>query len=520
MKKLKIFKAVFCLLLVVLLTACSGGEKKSSAKKKTNTGTKDSISLLYCRSDGFNPYTALSAENRRLCLLIYEPLVKTDNNFKPVKRLANTVSINGLECTVQIKDVKFSDGSTVTADDVVYSYKLAKSSTTNYAAKLYEVVNASALNSNTVVFRLSQNDPYFENLIDFPILKAGTESRSDSDGMTIPPVGCGRYTVSESKTSLVLNESFYESKGNIKKINLIDVPDEDAISHYVEVGAAGIYYTDLSDGNIVRMSGKKADVHLNNLVYIGINSSYGDLANLYMRYAISSALNRKEICQNAYYNGATPATGFFSPYFEDVKAVQTLNTENDNELTVENLGKIGYNKINALGFYTNGTGAVASYTLLVNAENRSRVIAANLIANQLKNAGINIAVTEKPYAEYIALLQSGNFQLYLGEVNILPNMDLAPLTTVGGSTAYGVGLEPVTVDETGATLPTPAQIIKSAFDLYKTGKGSVSDIASALMAQMPQIPICYRLGYLFYSDDISTDVVASESDIYFSIESY
>ena len=59
----------------------------------------------------------------------------------------------------------------------------------------------------------------------------------------------------------------------IGEIRLINAPDSEAVGHYVEIGAADMYYSDISDGNILRMSGKKVNINLNHLIYIGVNLS-------------------------------------------------------------------------------------------------------------------------------------------------------------------------------------------------------------------------------------------------------
>lgn len=511
-----------CVVVTLAFSGCKEGGKgnNSASGAETAENGKNDISLLYCRSDSFNPYTASTELNRELCKLLYEPLAKTDNNYASHLRLAKTADLNGNECKITLKAAVFSDGSPVTATDVVYSYRLAKASNTVYASRLYEVKSVSAVGEDTVIFSLTRGDPYFLNLIDFPIIKEGSDKGTDSDGINIPPIGCGRYVIGEDKASFKLNELFYGDKGEISVIRLIDAPDSDSVSHYVEVGAASIYYADLSDGSIVRMSGKRTDVNINSLVYIGINSGYGDLAGKYMRYAISSAIDRAQLCSNAYYNNATPANGFFNPALKDGIATQSLKSSQDIEISVENLDKIGYNKVTSDGRRVNASGTAVSYTLLVNSENSSRVAAAKLIAKQLAAVGISITVVEKSYSEYISLLASGNFQLYIGEISILPNMDISQLVLAGGSAAYGVGNEPVSTLEDGTLLPTSSEICSAAVNNFYSGNASLSDLAGNLLTEMPQIPILYRKEILFYDSDIKSGVKASQSDIYFSIESY
>ncbi len=524
--------AVFLtIIMTVSLASCKKGNNGSNLQKSNSdtklNDNKVTVNLLYNKTDTFNPYTAKTENNKNICKLIFEPLVKTDNSFNPVLRLASNVAMNGKTCDVTIKDAVFSDGTPVSANDVAYSYSLAKNSGGIYASHLYEVISVSVKDSKTLSFNLSRIDPFFENLIDFPIIKSGSDTISNSDGVLIPPIGCGRYTVNDEKTELILNKSFFGEKGAISKISLINAPDEDSLSHYVEIGAAELYYNDLSDGKIARMSGKRAEVNLNNLIFIGVNSSVGGLSSKNLRYAISSAIDRNTICNDTLYNNAVPATGYFNPKLKSVEAIQSIKKDADIEITVENLKKIGYNGKDSNGYYSDASGKHRTFSLLVNSENRSRVLVANQIASQLKTAGIDVKVVEKKYSEYVASLSSGSFELYLGEVSILPNFDMSPLVLPGGAMSFGVASPTANTDENenhdeekAEEATEVSSTIPAVLEGYYSGKNSISDVAGVLLTELVQIPIAYRKGLFFYKDNIVSDVEATESDIYFSIEKY
>lgn len=536
-------RKIILLSLIVALTVCAIGCEQmapdlneSHTEQTESTKNTSPMQLLFCLSDSFNPYQATTGINRELCGLLYDSLIKLDNNFEPIYALAKSAVTDGTTCTVTLRDALFSDGSTVTADDVVYSYKLAKESTTAYADRLYEASSASATNSKTVVFKLTQHDPFFVNLLDFPILKAGSEKLTDADGVVQPPIGSGRYTLSDTLDSLILNDGYYGQKGTVKSIRLINAPDKESVAHYVEIGATDIYFTDISDGKIVRMSGKKIDINLTDLVYIGINESNDLLRNPEIRYAISSALNRQAICQTAYYNNATAASGFFHPDFKATKSLQNIKVDNDLKIAIENLDKIGYNSLDSDGYKTNSAGKRVRLSLLVNSDNASRVAAADMIAKQLKEAGIEITVIKKSYTDYLASLQNGDFGLYLGEIRLTANMDLASLLVPGGSAAFGrTPYQPedkekaplkseskneaensgeADGDETVSVPATAAEIISG----FHEGKYSIADVSSVLLTELPAIPVCYRKGLLFYDSDSADLSLASQSDIYFSNE--
>lgn len=530
-------RKVTALMLAVCLIFCFAGCKReaddtsSKVSNPTESKTRNYMTLLYSAADTFNPYEVETDINRQLCKLLYEPLVKLNNEFEPVNSLAYSIKVEEKVCTVVIRDAVFSDGSAVTASDVVYSFNLAKASEGVYASKLYSCSKAEAADGKTVIFTLEKNDPYFINLLDFPVLKSGSEKITDSDSVLQPPIGCGRFKVNETRNGLVINESYYGNKSSITEIKLINSPDIESVSHYVEVGAADMYYSDISDGNILRMSGNKIDINLNNLVYIGINSNYGALANTELRQALSSGIDRVKISRDAFYNNALAATGFFNPVWKETKSLQNIQIEANSQITIENLDKIGYNVLDEDLVRVNASGTPLRFTLLVNSENRIRAAAAQMIADQLAQYGIKIAVIEKNYEAYLESLKSGDFQLFLGEVKLTDNMDFSSLITKGGSAAYGIAYQSDNTqadnadNNEGQTEALQEEQKNSGnasavIEGFYAGENTVSDVATVLQTEMPLIPVCYRTGVLFCNDNIENVTGSSASDIYFSIESY
>lgn len=501
-------------MLIFSVSGCTKAQTNPSNEQDDGTfaaDEKSSITLLYSLSDSFNPYEAITDQNRQICRLIFEPLVKTDNEFNAVLALAKEAKVEGNICTVTLKSAVFSDGSLVTADDVVYSFKAAMAAKGIYAAKLYGVKSVEAQSNDTVVFTLKKQDSYFINVLDFPVFKAGSDKLTDEDSVKLVPIGAGKYVFNDDKTELVQNPKYYGGNGRIKKIRLINAPDGESVSHYVEIGAVDMYFNDISDGEIIRMSGQKKDINLNNLVYIGVNHSVGDLSLSQLRQAISSGINRDAVCSGAYYNNAISAKGFFTPVWQAVKPVQNIQTLANSQITIENLEEIGYNSLDGEGVRRQG-GKSLRYTLLVNSENRSRVAAAEMIASQLKDYGIKLTVIKVSFEEYKSRLESGNFQLYLGEVKITENMDISSLVTEGGSVAFGIKNTKPDAQEGETAIAASTDIINS----YYSGTAEITDVVSVLQTEMPIIPVCFPLGVLFSKDGIDVGN-ASQSDIFLNI---
>ncbi len=526
-----IFKRIICIITVLSVLLVSSGCEKTPesissgvvAEKTEKQKLRDYITILYSAGDSFNPYTAKTNINRQMMTLLYEPLVSVDNDFKAVYKLAESVTVKGKKCTVKIKEALFSDGSAITADDVVYSCKLALKSKNSYKTKLYEVKSVNAAGRKTVEFTLSKSDPYFANVLDFPIIKTGSDKITNSDSVAQPPIGSGRYIVSEDRKSLEINPEYDGKKGSIKKIRLINAPDSESVSHYAQIGAPDMYYSDISDGNILRISGTKLDVNLNNLVYIGINQNKGALKYNAMRQAISTGLDRAKICKDYYYNNAVAATGFFNPCWKAVSSVQNIQIDANSKITVENLEEIGYNRLDSKGLRQNKSGSYLNFTMLVNSENRIRVSAAKGIAEQLLSYGIKITVIEKKYSAYKKAIKEGNFELYLGEVKLTDNMDISCLAAKDGKLAFGQKKTSSKKDTDGNKTEkskTQTTGTHKVLNGFYSGKNSITDLAVILQTEMPFIPVLYRTGILFCNDKIENINQYSASDIYFSIDSY
>lgn len=86
----------------------------------TTTGV---FSMPYNSGYGWDPYNCKSMENQAVMQLIYQGLFTMNASFDPEPVLCKeyTVSDDGLTYTITLQNATFSNGSSVTASDVVYS---------------------------------------------------------------------------------------------------------------------------------------------------------------------------------------------------------------------------------------------------------------------------------------------------------------------------------------------------------------------------------------------------------------
>ena len=110
-------KKIVCLLLCLLLiftVGCSSAQE-DVGEETPQGGTASTLSgelqLLYCANDTMNPYKTISKLNAELGLLLYDSLVKYNNEFETENYLASSITFEDKVCTVSIKDAVFSDGA-------------------------------------------------------------------------------------------------------------------------------------------------------------------------------------------------------------------------------------------------------------------------------------------------------------------------------------------------------------------------------------------------------------------------
>lgn len=515
----KIISLILALCLLLTLTACkSGNENQAQGGAEGDiNATAYNFNLLYCTKDSFDPYQCKTKQNFELSHLLYDPLVKTDNEFNAIKVLANSVTIEDKICTVVLKAVKFTDGTPVTADDVVFSFNKAKNSSAVYAYSLKNAVSIQKQSDTTVIFNLSKADPYFANVLDFPILKKDSDQLKNSDNRALPPIGAGRYLFNESYDALVVNKAYHGGASSIKNIGLIDSPDQEADYHNIEIGVVDYYYSDLSTSSFPKMNGLKTSVNLNNLVFLGINFNARYLSNMSVRQAISAAIDRTKIANGSYFTNASAALGPFSSAWQPAKDYQSISATANNDIAASNLKNAEIFEKNDQGKYIKANKTI-NFSILVNNDNSVRVAAAELIAKQLNDFGFTVSVEKVSRTTYDARISAKNFDMYIGEIRLSNNMDLSELVSLIETKGYMPETEVSVNNSSGSNETVKTVSTKLAVNEFYSGEYSLGDMINVFNSELPIIPICHRKGIAMYNENIKDPFAPSVSDLFYRIE--
>ena len=466
--------------------------------------TTSNFTLPYDRGEpvNLNPFTCTSTLNETVGDLIYDKLININSEFGVDMVIAQSVEIKPerphIISVVLRSGVVFSDGALLTGDDVKYSFDKAKESV-KYKDQLASVTSCIP-GENTADFRVENVDKLAYMLLDFPIIKAG----SDIDGRV--PIGSGRYyyySDPERGNFLLRNRKWYNTSApKMERISLVAMPTVESIIHSIEIGTVSYYYTDLRDGYPSRINANYSTVDLNHLVFLGMNTFDPRLSQMEVREAMSLAIGREEVATNAFSGRAYSATGPFTASWPEAASVQYGSMQPNKAGALINLINSGFVNVSEDYVRYHADGRRLSFSLLVSATNAQHVAAAQSIKNQLAAMEININVYPIALDDLQNRIATGNYELYLGEYSMLSNMDITKLIVPG--IGYYTGLLP--------------EATCNAYQAYKGGMGTLGELVDAFEADLPFIPLCYRLGIVCYTRSILANMDVTKSNLFMGME--
>lgn len=151
-----------------------------------------------------NPLLAASDADRDLSILVYSGLMRATPEGTLIPDLAEryTVSDDGLTYTFTLRDnLRFHDGSPVTAEDVVFTVALAHNPDVKSPRRAnWEGVRVEALDNRTVRFTLGETyQPFLENttlgILPKHIWEETTPDQLPFSTFNAEPIGSGPYQV-------------------------------------------------------------------------------------------------------------------------------------------------------------------------------------------------------------------------------------------------------------------------------------------------------------------------------------
>lgn len=369
---------------------------------------------------------------------LYGGLMSVDNDNKYVPDLAESVDVSDdkLTYTFHLRDTKWSDGQSVTAQDFEYAWKrTADSNAGSQFAYMFEnmnVVNGAevsagemdpqklsveATDDKTFVVRLKSPTPYIYSIMAnapmAPVRKDFIESKGDKAFTTVDdmlfsgPYKMTSWDPSNNEIVLEKNNNYWD-KDNVSVDKITFKSTEDQQSGAMSYENGDLDWVKLT-GDLVKQYKDNADFkqELANFVcFFYFNAT--KFTNEKFRQAIAYAIDRDDICDNVLADGSVAHLNIlgdnecFDPDGKDFNDSTTKNYAYDEE------------KAKGLMKEALSEGAPTEFSLEYDDSDNSYGLVAQYLASKLNSIlGLTVNLSKVPRKTRLANLKSGEFDVTL-----------------------------------------------------------------------------------------------------------
>ena len=427
--------------------------------KMTNGATTLRLNLA-SEPDFLDPALNSSVDGACLAVNSFAGLYTYDKEGKTVPDLATgyTVSKPAEDGSVTItvtmfENLKWSDGSALTAKDFEYSWKRAAATKTasdygymfNGFKGYPDELAVEATDDKTLVFTLTAPCAYIEGLMAFPtffpVKQAAVEAHADwqtSPGAWCQEAGfvsngpfiCTGWT---HDTSMVYEKNPYYHKADevtVDKLEFMLSADDTAI--YTAYNAGNVDFIDTVPTDAIKDLKDNAEFHIiDNLgtYYVAFNATSELFAGktaaeaACMRLAFNILIDREYICENVGQTGQVAANSYIPLGMKDgngstFKATKDANAYYDENAIVEDYeGTLEKAReyLRAAGFKFNADGKLSSETPIaieyLTNDGTSHVAAAEQMQNDFSELGITMTIKQVEWNTFLQERKQGNFDI-------------------------------------------------------------------------------------------------------------
>lgn len=416
------------------LTSCSKERKVADASNRDtiNISLGDDVPTL-------DPTLAEDTTSSRVAYDLFEGLTSFDQSNRVIPGLADKwdVSADNKTYTFHLRDgIKFSNGSPITADDVVFTWQrlINPKTASNYNYLAFNIVNGKdiangkkpvaslgvkALDAHTVQITLVEANPTFLTLCSMPnasiLSKANITKYGNAWTNPKNMVTSGAYKLSERVVKgyikLTKNDNYYDVEHTkIKNIKFIPISDQMAELSMYKSGGIDITWTVPVDQykNIKKEMPKELHTVMQEaLYYYDFNLKDPVLKNnIKLRQALSMAVDREMVTKTILGQGQVPDYTFTSYTVEGGKFKDTnpewANWSRDKQITEAKrlYAEAGYGPTHPLSLHI-------SYNTL----DLHQKIALAIGSMWQQTLGVKVEASNQEWKTFIQARNNGNYQV-------------------------------------------------------------------------------------------------------------
>lgn len=397
--------------------------------------------------ENFNPYTTKDLYHG----IMFEPLMVFNNMTGETDfRLAESYAYSDDLKTITLKlkpDLKWSDGTPLTAEDVVYSFMLTKEAPAFDQKGIWSGKNLQTITSTdetTVVFQLEKADSTFAwNLERYHIVPKHVWSKvNDLTTFTNPnPVGSGPMTVVKylkpQQMELCRNPNYYlEGRPYLDCVNFRSYNDNSQIQPALIKGEIDWGSNFIADVESTFVAQDKANNHFwypaNDAIHLYVNTKQKPFDDLRVRQALSMALDREAIVDiaaygypTANYNPGGIAELYKTHIDQSVNQKYGYLTQYDAEKAKSLLDEAGLVDKNGDGYRDNADGSNISFDIEVVNGWTDWIQVVQMVTEYFEEVGIKANVKTVDWAVYDKNLKESNYTMSINWSMVATNPILA-----------------------------------------------------------------------------------------------
>lgn len=426
MKKRIVAFLLLIALLSTVLCGCGDGSAVSSGSteakesagsaKESVQGGKITVGIAQDLDDSLDPHKAVAAGTKEVLFNVFEGLVKPtpDGDLKPAIATKYEISKDGKQYTFSLRSgVKFHNGKTVTADDVVYSIERCADSSGGepLVAAFSNIQSVKKRDDKTVVITLKKADNEFLSYLTTAIIPKNYTKQASA------PVGTGpfKFVSRKAQDSLVLEkfDGYWGKPASLDKITFRIIENSDALLLALQSGSID-FCPHLTSTQVAQLSKGEYRIlegTMNLVQALYLNNAVKPFDNEKVRQALCYAVDRKEI-MDLVSDGHGKALGSsmyptFTKYFD--KSL-TDYYQQDTTKAKQLLSEAGYPD----GF---------SMTITVPSNYQPHVDTAQVLVDQLKAIGVQAKIKRVDWNTWLSdVYTKRNFQSTVVGVDA-PNMN-------------------------------------------------------------------------------------------------
>ena len=389
-----------------------------------DTQKPQSLILPYYKNQSLNPYLCTDFTNRSLLTLIYQGLFFVDRNYTadPILCKSFTVTNDLKTYTFYLEQATFSNGTTLTADDVVASLTAAQNSAF-YKGRFLHVAGITKTSDGGVMISLNTPVENLPLLLDIPIVPASQVDAAN-------PLGTGPYTLYSASGGDSLRKRanwWCHPKMSItaETITLFSAESPNHIRDQFEFADLSLACVDPGSDRYAdyRCDFELWDCENGIFLYLATSKDSEVFKNDDLRIALTYAVDRDLLVSDYYRDFARAATLPASPLFPYYSPSLAAHYAYAPDKFAEAVSKSGMSDHNIV--------------FLVNSDDSLRVRVARKIAQMLKAGGLTVTMKELGTSAYTKALKNREYDIYLGQTRLSPTMDLSAFFATYGDLSWG-----------------------------------------------------------------------------------